>query len=226
MANKSEFKCVLCNCIVSGVPPGNLRCSTHVKPYNHFYSSSTEFPINHYECCGFTDNWEDSNHYEFSSVKGCHRIDHVRTHKELYEIINSRPFDLVPGVYNSHPEIITRFYSADQLLVDNFELSVSYKSQPIKLNIKQEYETFCNQLGIPISSYLRRKLGLEFQIGEESECPWNPKEFHSSYYYIYPESILDSKGFSKQVHFVPFTIVRRVSSQPFTRALLKPCTQY
>ena len=72
---------------------GSLECKFHPQSLISKYDlTSHRYNINHYGCCGLTNNPSDEFHFEQQRLPfGCTRIDHVSTRQEL-EALQEKPY--------------------------------------------------------------------------------------------------------------------------------------
>jgi hypothetical protein len=109
MDYKFDFFCASCQRNIKWHFLGELDCALHVKNYSTVMNGTingNNSSKSCYECCGVSVDPTSENYYKSKGILGCVRSDHVRSIKELNEIIEN-PFFLIKDIdYPRHRDYI------------------------------------------------------------------------------------------------------------------------
>ncbi len=173
---------------------GLMDCMIHPLHLNRKYIGGNHiYPLGHYECCGASTDC--SIHCEASNPKGCHRIDHVSSQKELESILEKPFICIMIGKFDINrqkaEQVVTiseNFYSK----YNYYNLKMPFNKQ-YSINLKEEYNSLLKTENCKSSS---------IEITESSQQ-----------YYIYSkEEQLQQQNQNQNciIEFYPFYIIRRM----------------
>lgn len=202
------MRCILCNLdFPEGKIPciGNMGCYIHPLNVNRVVNGKT-YKKGHYECCGLSDDPNDKDHYEVKSIKGCHKIDHVFTSKDL-EYIKNHTVRLYPlSMYSDDDmKLLNINESIVAIIRDRSEVkNINYKHffNPFKREIKQ---TLLSEYDDLIDALSNQSDDPEFDAVSSSLYKLKDVPMKSSTYYIY-----EREGSSKSAGQI--ALVRQVAT--------------